>query len=181
MPYNPNTVTPQRYGRTFQVLSLNPNISPYYFMAAATTGVAGDLLKYHATDEETVQLATSGTLRHQFAGFLLQDVKDLDAGAVRGWRNLNNTVANLGDNVGVLQDNALCETKTYTGSVAVGQRLVTAPAGQGKLVTYNSAINTGDPIAVVEAVTASVPQSTEPQQLSTSSGNNFIRIRVYNF
>lgn len=180
IPNNVNSINPTRYGRTFQVLSLNPNISPFYYMAAATTGVAGDVLKYTGSaNEETVSQATSGALRHELAGFLLQDVKDLDAGAVRGYRNLNNTVANLGDNVGVLQDNVLAETKRYTGTVAVGDRLTVHK--EGILRKYGvAALEGGDPIAVVEATVSSVPQTTEPAQLSSSSGNNFIRIRVYN-
>ncbi len=177
MPYNPNTFIPTRYGRTFQVLNQNPRISPMYFMAAATTGCAGDVLAYGV--EDTVAPAVSGALRHQIAGFLLQDVKDLDAGAVRGWRNLNNTVANLGDNIGILQSNELCETKRYTGSPAVKDRLCVDSVGQ--LRTYgSSSLETGDPIAVVESTVSSVPVATEPQQKSTSGGPNFIRIKVYN-
>jgi len=142
-----------------------------------TTGLAGDVLSY--STEDTVTTAPSGSLRHQFAGFLLQDVKDLDAGSVRGWRNLNNTVANLGDNVGVLQSNESCETKRYTGTIAVGDRLQVAKGGQGKLEAF-SATNTGDAIAVVESTVSSIPVGTEPQQLAAGAGVNYIRIRVYN-
>ncbi len=177
MPFNPNLQIPQRYGRTFQTLALNPKVSPYFFMAAATTGVAGDVVKYHSSLEDTVDIAASGVTREEIAGFLLQDVKDLDAGAIKGWRNLNNTIANLGDNVGVLQDNIVAETKRYIGSPAYKAVLGVGAAGQ--LRVFNSGDN-GDPIAVVEAVTSSVPTGTEPQQLASSSGKEFIRIRIYN-
>ncbi len=180
IPNNANSINPSRYGRSFNVLSQYINIAPFFFMASAQTGVAGDVLQYNGTNEESVTLAASGIVRHQIAGILLQDVKDLDAGAVRGWRNLNNSVANLGDNVGVLQGPVpfLAETKRYTGSVTLFGRLQVAKAGQGQLEAF-SATNTGDAIAVVEATVSSVPQSTEPAQLSSSSGNNFIRIKVY--
>ncbi len=180
MGFEPYLNNVRRYGRTFQVLNPDHFVSPFYFMVAATTGVAGHVVQYHATQEDTVQLAVSGILKHQVAGFLLQDVKDLDAGPVKGYRNKNNTVENLGGNVGVmpLQPGSVCYTKQYTGTMTLGIRLTSAKNAGGNLEAYSATVNTGDPLAVVEAVTGSAQVSLEPQQLSAASGNAFIRIRV---
>lgn len=180
MPYVPNTFSPSRKFRTFQTLSPTNTISPFYFMIAATTGVAGHALKYSTTDETVVQIATSGLLTYQFAGFLTQDVKDLDGQGVRGYRNLNSFTANLGDSVGVAQSNGLYETAQYNGTPTLGQRLCVNDS-TGNLTVY-SALMTGDPLAVVEATVGSVPTRLEPQQFSSANtGNNLIRIRVYAF
>ncbi len=179
MGYEPNLQNVQRYGRTFNVRTPNHFIAPFFFMAAATTGVAGHVLKYAAT-EDTVQIATSGLLKHQLAGFLMQDVKDLDAGAVKGYRNLNNTVENLGGNVGVAQGQFTADTKQYIGTPAVGDRLQVASDNSGNLAVYNALV-TGDPIAIVEATVSSATVSIEPQQFAAAStGNAFIRIKTYN-
>jgi hypothetical protein len=167
---------PQRYARSFDVADVNFVGSPFFFMKANTTGVAGQLLKYETT-EDTVSIATSGIKAYQVAGFLMQDVKDLDGGAVKGYRNLNNTVANLGDNVTVAQGKFIAFTKAYTGTVAAGDRLQVSKAGDGYLEAY-SATNTGDVVAVAEAVSSSVTPTIEPQQLASASGKDFIRIRV---
>lgn len=176
MAFEPNLNNVVRYSRTFNVLDPNAAISPFYFMAAATTGVAGDVVKYD-TQADTVAIAASGALSHEIAGFLMQDVKDLDGGVVKGYRNLNNSVVNYGDNVGIWQGRGTAETKRYYGTApAVGNRLCVGTAGQ--LRVYGGALEVGDPIAVVEATVGSA--TVEPQQLSTAGGNSFIRIRVYN-
>lgn len=177
MGYEPYLQNVARYSRTFNVRTPNHFIAPFFFMAANTTGVAGHVLKY-STTEDTVQIATSGTLRHQVAGFLMQDVKDLDAGAVKGYRNLNNTVEHLGGNVGVAQGNFTADTKQYNGTPAVGDRLAVAKDNSGNVETYAST-QTGDAIAVVEATVSSAQVSLEPQQFSSTGGNAFIRIRTY--
>lgn len=177
MGYEPYVNTPSRYARTFQ--SLNPAaFIGNFFMLANTTGVAGDLMKY--SSEDTVTLTTSGVAAYQIAGFLMQDVKDLDAGSVKGYRSPFNTVEHLGGSVGILQQNGPALTKRYVGSPAVGARLQAAPlAGDtGKLATY-AALNTGDPIAVVEAVTSSDTPTVEPAQFSGTAAPDFIRIRIY--
>ena len=174
--FNPYLQNVQRYSRTFQVLNPNHFISPFFFMAAATTGVAGQVVKY-GTVESSVTTAGSGVKNYQVAGFLMQDVKDLDAGPIKGYRNLNNTVANLGDQVGVLvgPGNAAL-TKAYNGTPAVGDRLCVG--ANGYLETWVAA-NTGDPIAVVEASGDAATTSLEPTQF-TAAGTSYIRIRTYN-
>jgi len=171
---NPNTFVPSRYSRSFNVLGQNPRISPLFSMAAATTGVAGDVLAYNT--EDTVVPASSGALRYQVAGFSMQDVKNLDSGAVRGWRNLNNTVANLGDFIGVLQSNELAETKRYTGTPADFANLCVDSVG---MLRTKTALDTGDYFAVVESTVSSIPQATEPSQFGTSA-TNYIRIKILN-
>ena len=173
----PYTVTPVRYARTFEAVNLNQYLSPFYFMKAATTGVAGHALRYH-TDEDYVDIAVSGMLKHQFAGFLMQDVKNLDGGAIKGYRNPNNTVEQNGGNVGVAQGFVVAFTKQYNGSPARGDRLCVNDS-TGNLTIYSS-LMTGDPIAVVEATSSSVAPTVEPQQLSSASGNAFIRIKTFN-
>lgn len=177
MAFEPYLQNIQRYSRTFNPITPNAFVSPFYFMAAATTGVCGDVVSY--STEDTITIATSGALRHQIAGFLMQDVKDLDAGPVKGYRNYNNTVEHLGGNVGVLQSNGVAETKRYAGSPAVGARLCVAVGGH--LRTYGSStLETGDPLAVVEATVGSATPTIEPQQFSTAGGPDWIRIRIYN-
>ena len=179
MGYQPYLQNVTRYGRTFQVVNPNHFVTPFYFMAASTTGVAGHVVKYD-TQEDTIAIATSGSKAYEVAGFLMQDIKDLDAGPVKGYRNLNKTVENLGGNVGVLQGPGnVCFTKQYNGSPALGNRLTVAGDNSGNLAVY-STLMTSDPIAVVEATVSSVQPSIEPQQYSTTGGKNFIRIRTYN-
>lgn len=174
MSFNPNTFSPSRYARTFNALDPNAFVSPFFFMAAATTGVAGQVVAYDLTgDEETVTIADGIVGPSGVAGFLVQDVKDLDAGAVRGWRNLNNSTANLGDNVGVLQSNGVVETTSYNGTPVRGDVVALGP--NGLLTTDHST----DPIGRVEATVDSVPASREPAQTSTAGGNSLIRVRVY--
>lgn len=176
--FNPYLQNVQRYARTFQVLNPDHFVNPFFYMAANTTGVAGQVVKYGAA-EGSVEIAASGTQNYQVAGFLMQDVKDLDAGPVKGYRNLNNTVANLGDPVGVLVGAGnICLTKCYLGSPAVGDRLAVAKNGNGYLETY-AATQTGSPIAIVEAVSTAAITSLEPTQFS-SAGTAPIRIRTYN-
>ncbi len=181
MPFNPNLNNVKRYARTFSVLNPEHFVAPFYFMVANTTGVAGHVLQYTAGQEDTVSIATSGALRHTIAGFLMQDVKDLDAGPIKGYRQFNNTVEQLGGNVGVLQgSNNVCLTKQYVGSPAYRDRLAVATDNSGNLQTY-AATQTGDPIAVVEAVASAVAPTIEPTQLNPSqAGNAYIRIRTYN-
>lgn len=177
MGYEPYQQNVQRYARTFDSLNPNAFVSPFFFMAAATTGVAGDVVKY--STEDTVAIATSGTLNYQVAGFLMQDVKDLDAGSVKGYRNPNKSVANLGDSVGVLQGGGPAMTKRYVGTPAVGNRLAVDKLNSGKLEVYAST-QTGDPIAIVEAVTSSATPTVEPTQFTGTAAPDFIRIRIYN-
>lgn len=178
MGYEPYLNNVKRYSRTFNVRTPNHFISPFFFMAAATTGVAGHVMIYSTTIEDTVTIAASGALKHTIAGFLTQDVKDLDAGAIKGYRNLNNTVENLGGNVGIAQGQFIADTKQYNGSPALGARLCVNDS-TGNLSTYTS-LMTGDPIAVVESLVAPNQVSLEPQQFSAASGNVFIRIKTYN-
>ena len=176
--FNPYLQNVQRYARTFQVLNPNHFVNPFFYMGALQTGLAGEVVKY-GTVEGSVEKATSGVLGYQVAGFLMQDVKDLDAGPVKGYRNLNNTVANVGDPVGVLVGAGnICLTKCYTGSPAVGTRLQVSKTVGGFLEAY-SATNTGDVVAVVEAVSTAAITSLEPTQF-TSAGVAPIRIRTIN-
>lgn len=168
-----NTNFARRYSRSFDVVTPQSFTSPFFFMAAATTGSAGQVVKYGAT-EDTVEIAGLNATRYQVAGFLQQDVKDLDAGPVKGYRNLNNTVANLGDPVGVLQGFGVAFTKIYSGTPAVGQTLTSAANGY-LLTGVASGI---DVLAVVEAVTSSISPSNEPAQTAAAAGNNYIRIRI---
>lgn len=180
MPFNPNLNNVKRYSRTFLIENPNHFVSPFYFMVAATTGVAGHVVKYTAGKEDTVSLATSGTLAYQVAGFLMQDVKDLDAGAIKGYRQFNNTVENLGGNVGVLQGPGnVCLTRQYNGSPAYLDRLAVAKDNSGNLETYAST-QTGDPIAIVESVASAAQPTIEPTQFATGgNGNAYLRIRTY--
>ncbi len=179
MGFEPYVNIISRYSRTFQVMTPNAFIAPFYFMKAAVTGVAGQVLKYD-TLEDTVTVAGSGVTRDQVAGFLMQDVKDLDAGPVKGYRNLQQTVENLGGNIGVLQgSNNVCLTKAYTGSPALSNKLTVA--SNGYLRVYGSAaLETGDPIAIVEATVSSTTPTIEPQQLTASNSPDWIRVRTYN-
>lgn len=177
MGYEPYVNTPSRYARTFQAISPVHNLGNF-FMAANTTGVAGDLVKYSTADDE-ITVATSGISAYQVAGFLMQDVKDLDAGAVKGYRNPYNTVEHLGGSVGVLQTNSIALTKRYVGTPTVGTRLTSAKLLNGQLETYSATANTGDPVAVVEAVTSSDTPSVEPAQFTGTAAPDFIRIRIY--
>lgn len=177
MGFTPNTFAPSRKARTFNYLDPNAFVSPYFFMAAATTGVAGDLLEYDtASAVDTVKIATSGAQRQALAGFLTQDVKDLDSGAVRGWRNLNNSTANLTDNIGVLQSNGLIETTEYDGTLARGNRVAVGPLGNGNLAAY-AALDTGAVLGVVEAI-GTQASSIEPSQFG-STAKDLVRIRIY--
>lgn len=178
MGYEPYSQNVSRYGRTFDALDPNAFIAPFFFMKANTTGVAGDLVQYETT-EDTVGPAVSGILLYNVAGFLMQDVKDLDAGAVRGWRNPNNSVEHLGGSVGVLQSNGPAMTKRYVGTPAIGTRLTSAKDGRGKLETYHATQNTGDAVAVVEAVVSSDTPTVEPAQFTGTAAPDFIRIRIY--
>lgn len=181
MPFNPEINNVTRYARTFIVRNPNHFVAPFYFMVANTTGVAGHVLQYTAGAEDTVSIAQSGALRENIAGFLMQDVKDLDAGPIKGYRQFNNTVEDLGGNVGVLQgSNNVCLTKQYNGSPAYRAKLAVAKDNSGNLETY-AATQTGDAIAVVEAVAGAAAPTIEPTQLSPSNaGNAYIRIRTYN-
>ncbi len=179
MGFEPNLNPVQRYSRTFNPLEPVFLSSPFFFMTAGVTGVAGDVLAYTAT-QDTVNLAASGALRHELAGFLMQDVKNLDAGPVKGYRNYQNSVENLGGNVGVMKSNVLAETTRVVGTPAIGTRLATAKDGKGKLEAYNAASNNGDPIAVVEANAGVNSASVEPQQFATATAPTFFRIRIYN-
>lgn len=179
MGYEPYLNNVKRYSRTFNVRTPNHFVSPFFFMTANTTGVAGHVLRYSSTGEDTVIIATSGTKNYQVAGFLMQDVKDLDAGAIKGYRNLNNTVENLGGNVGVAQGYFVADTKQYNGAPGLGDRLAVAKDNSGNLETY-AATQTGDPIAVVESLVSPNQVSLEPTQFSTAGGNVFIRIKTYN-
>lgn len=179
MGFEPYVNNISRYSRTFDTLDPNAFIAPFFFMAASTTGVAGDVVIYKTTGEDTLAPAASGALVHQIAGFLMQDVKDLDAGPVKGWRNPNNSVENLGGNVGVLQSNGPAVTKRYLGSPAYRDRLCVGQS-EGQLRTYGGSLETGDPLAIVESLTSHVTPSIEPTQYSTSGGNAWIRIRIYN-
>lgn len=181
MPFNPDINNVKRYSRTFSVLNPNHFVAPFYFMVSATTGVAGHVLKYTAGAEDTVSIATSGSLRNEIAGFLMQDVKDLDAGPIKGYRQFNNTVEDLGGNVGVLQGtNNVCLTRQYNGSPAYRDRLAVAKDNSGNLETYAST-QTGDAIALVEAVASASQPTGEPTQFATGgNGNAYIRIRTYN-
>lgn len=166
---------PQRYARSFDVINVNFVGSPFFFMHAATTGVAGMVMAYD-TVEDYVNVATSGTTNYSVAGFLMQDVKDLDSGAVKGYRNLNNTVANLGDNVTIAQGNFAAFTKTYNGSPAFGNQLQVSTTRPGYLEAY-AASNTGSVIAIVEAINSPQSPTIEPPQLATTvTGPQFIRI-----
>jgi len=142
-------------------------------MASSTTGVAGQAVEYGST-EDTVTLAGASTHRHQLAGFLMQNVKDLDAGPVKGYRNLNNSEADLGDSVGVLQGAAVAFTKTYKGSPAAKDLLSTDAEGY---LIVNSATSGTEIVAIVEAITSSATPSIEPTQTSTTP-TDYIRIRI---
>lgn len=168
----------QRYSRTFNVADPNVVNKSFYFMAASTTGVAGDVVQYD-TAEDTIAIATSGSRRDQVAGFLMQDVKDLDAGAVKGYRNMNNSVEHLGGNVSVLQDNTIAFTKRYLGTPAVGDRLMLDELDSGKLMTFD-ANNDGFELARVEATTSADTPNVEPTQLSSGGlAEDWIRIRIF--
>jgi hypothetical protein len=176
MPYPLWNNIPQRYARSFDVADVNFTASPFFFMKANTTGVAGQVLQYDTT-EDYVTTAQSGVKAYAVAGILMQDIKDLDGGAVKGYRNLNNTVDNLGANVLVAQGNFVGFTKTYVGTVALGNRLQVSAVTPGYLAAY-AATNTGDVLGVVEAVSSSTTPTIEPQQLASgSTGNDFIRVR----
>lgn len=178
MGFEPYLQNVQRYSRTFNVRTPNTFISPFFFMQGTQTGVAGHVVKYGTAGEDSITLATSGAKVSDIAGFLMQDVKDLDAGAVKGYRNLNNTVENLGGNVGVAQGSFVADTKQYNGTPAFKDKLAVAKDNSGNLETY-AATQTGDAIAVVEATVGSAQVSLEPTQFSTAGGNTFIRIRTY--
>jgi hypothetical protein len=154
-----NTNFARRYARSFDVVNPQAFVSPFFFMAASTTGVAGQVVKYGST-EDTVTQATLGDTRFQIAGFLMQDVKDLDAGPVKGYRNLQNTVANLGDPVGVLQGSAIAFTKAYNGTPAAKDVLVADTNGY-LAVGSGSGVNI---LAIVEAIASSTTPSNEPSQ-----------------
>ncbi len=168
-----NTNFARRYARSFDVVNPQAFVSPFFYMASATTGSAGQVVKYGST-EDTVAIAGTGETKFAVAGFLMQDVKDLDAGPVRGWRNLNNTVANLGDPVGVLQGFGVAFTRIYSGSMAVGTKLGSNSVGY-LASTNDSGVQV---LAVVEAVTSSLtPSGNEPSQTG-SSVTDYIRIRI---
>lgn len=179
MPNIPNyTNVAKRYSRTFEVSSTNKFESPFFVLAASTTGTAGQVVAYD-TPEDVVKIAVSGSKNYQIAGFLLQDVKDLDGGNLKGYRNLNNTVVNYGDSVGVFQGGGVAYTKVYQGSCTLGTRLTVSSDGRGFLEPF-TALVTADVIGVVEAVTSSKAPSNEPQQFSSASGNDWIRVRIFN-
>lgn len=177
MGFQPNTSYPTRYARTFNWLDPNAFVSPYFFMTASTTGVAGDLVEYNtAVEVDTIKIATSGALRSAIAGFLTQDVKDLDGGAVRGWRNLNNSVANLSDNVGVLQSNGLIETTRVEGTLSRGNTVQASANSNGRLQAVDS-LTAGTVLGVVEA--ASVRASSNEPAQGSATADSLVRIRIY--
>ena len=167
----------QRYSRSFEYVNTNAFVSPFFFMAANTSGLAGAVLQY-GTLEDTVMIAVSGV--SQSAGFLTQDVKDLDSGAVKGYRNLNNTVENLGGPVGVLQGpGQVCFTRVYVGAPAYKDTLtVSSNSADGGAVATKGATWTSASIAVVEAVNSSQSITLETQQFSTTGNQAYIRIRT---
>jgi len=182
MGYEPYIQNISRYSRTFDPLGPNKFTAPFFFMAAATTGVAGDLVSYSATIENTVSQAASGVALTSLAGFLMQDVKNLDAGALKGWRNPNNSVVNLGDNVGVYQDNGPILTKRYVSAGAtLGVTLTSAADGNGRLQATSATTNTGAAVGVIEAVTSTATPTIEPSQYGTAAAPDFIRVRIYAF
>ena len=129
-----------------------------------------------AAEVDTVKIATSGALQDAIAGFLTQDGKDLDSGAVRGWRNLNNSTVNYGDNVGILQSNGLIETTRVVGTLSRGNKVQVADAGTGKLQAYDS-LTAGAVLGVVEAASVAA-SSNEPAQ-GTATADSLVRIRIY--
>jgi len=179
MAFEPYVQNISRYARTFDPLMPNAFVAPFFFMAAGTTGVAGDVVQYGAADD-TVTTAVSGVKQIAIAGFLMQKVSNLDAGSLKGWRNPNNSEANLGDNIGVLQSNGPAMTKRYVGTVARGNQLVVERTGTGQLeATY--ALAGGDVMAVVEASTTSATPTIEPSQYGSAISPDFIRIRITAF
>lgn len=176
MAYQPYSQSIKRYARTFDVVDPNAFIAPFFFMAAATTGVAGDTVAYSSTQEDTVTTVTSGALKYQIAGWLMQDIKDLDAGPLKGWRNPNNSVEHLGGNVGVFQGGGSVFTKRYNGTPAFGNRLVVND-NSGNLSVF-TALMTGDVLGVVEAAASSATPTIEPQQYTAGIGPDFIRVRL---
>jgi hypothetical protein len=164
----------KRYSRSFDVVNPQAFTSPFFFMAASTSGSAGQVVMYDTT-EDTVKIATSGLDKFQVAGFLMQDVKDLDAGPVKGYRNLNNTTANMGDPVGVHQGYGVAFTKIYAGSPALKDKL--GVNGNGYLYSTSGNVAQSDILAVVEAVASSLTPSNEPSQTGASA-TDYIRIRI---
>lgn len=176
MAYQPYQQNIHRYARTFDVVDPNAFIVPFFFMAAATTGVAGDVIAYSTTVEDTVTTVSSGALKYQIAGFLMQDIKDLDAGPLKGWRNPNNSVEHLGGNVGIWQGGGVAFTKRYVGTPAFGNRLC-VNTSDGNLSVF-TALMAGDVLGVVEATTSSATPTIEPQQYTAGIGPDFIRVRI---
>ena len=176
MSFQPYVQNISRYSRTFDPLSPNAFVAPFYFMAGTVTGVAGDVVQY-GTQDDTVTTAVSGVASTSVAGFLMQAVLNLDSGALKGWRNPNNSVANVGDNVGVLQSNTPCLTKRYIGSLVRGNAVTVDASGTGQLVV-TSAGNTGPTLGVVEATTTTTTPTVEPSQYGTAISPDFIRVRV---
>ena len=178
MGFEPYVQNISRYSRTFDPIMPNAFVSPFYFMAANTTGVQGDALQYSSTIEDTVQIATSGIASYQIAGFLMQDVKQLDTGSLKGWRNPNNSIVNVGDNVGILQTNGPAMTKRYSGTPTLLNQLTVDPSASGKLIVYTGSNNTTGQIAIVEAVSSSATPTVEPSQYGGTAAPDFIRIRI---
>ncbi len=177
MAYEPYQNNVRRYARTFDVVDPNAFIAPFFFMKAATTGVAGDAVIYATSSpEDTVDIATSGALKYQLAGWLMQDVKDLDAGPLKGWRNPNNSVEHLGGNVGVYQGGGTVYTKRYNGSPAYRDRLCVNDS-TGKFTVF-TALMAGDVLGVVEAVAGAATPTVEPSQFGGTAAPDFIRVRL---
>lgn len=175
MAYEPYSQNIKRYARTFDVIDPVAFIAPFFFMKASTTGVAGDAVIY-STAEDTVDIATSGALKYQLAGYLMQDIKDLDAGPLKGWRNPNNSVEHLGGNVGVYQGGGTVFTKRYNGTPAFKDRLC-VNTSDGRLTVFTS-LMAGDVLGTVESVAGAATPTVEPTQYTGTAGPDFIRVRL---
>ena len=184
--FTPNTLRPRRASRNFQVLQ-GGVVNPFMSMRASTSGVAGQLLRYHTVEGQVDVVVTAQTIYQETAGWLVQDVRDLSA--LNGYRVPNSTIANFGDPVAVVNGPFLAVTRTYATAVtslvagdylendANAYLVETALTGSG----LRNALTSGVILARVDRVsTNDLNPSIEPVQpgQTTPSNRDFIAVRV---